>query len=243
MTPATPSAGLDAALSNALAERGWRVRRLELPQGRVWVKRVERLSFRLRLQKGDPKRGLEAERAALKRLAAAGIAVPPLLAEGPDWIALPDAGADLRSVLRDPPAAALALPSAARALAALHAGGFAHGRLVLRDICWDGTTARFIDLERCPPDRASLRQQALDLVFLVQSWFAAATEAGQALDGFFAEYRQATGVEGAEILRRAGRLARRSFWIVPLARLGHRLRPQSREAAAVPLALAWLRRF
>jgi tRNA A-37 threonylcarbamoyl transferase component Bud32 len=232
-------------LTAALSVQGWRVRAIDLPSGKVWIKRVERLGLRLRLQKGDPRRGLEAERAALKLLRAEGLPVVPLIAEGPDWIAVPDAGVNLQHLLRDASVGAVelqrALTAAARAVARLHARGFAHGRLVLRDICWDGAAARLIDLERFAGGKATRRQQAVDVLCLVQSWFTAVEAPGQDLEDFIATYRAAAGPAGAAILARTGVLARRAAWIGWVARILSRLRPGSREAAAVPGALALMR--
>jgi hypothetical protein len=57
---------LDRALTEALAEPPQRVRAVVLPDGRrFWLKRVERLSGRLRLQKGDPGKAFAVEREGL----------------------------------------------------------------------------------------------------------------------------------------------------------------------------------
>ena len=67
-----PDPELEESLQRALAEPSERVRRLELADGRrFWLKRVERLSGRLRLQKGYPARAFAAERKGLRELAAA----------------------------------------------------------------------------------------------------------------------------------------------------------------------------
>ena len=77
---------LDSIIDAALAEPPLRVRRLDLPDGRrFWLKRVERLSGLLRLQKGNPIRTFERERAGLAALAAAGLPVADVVADGPDW--------------------------------------------------------------------------------------------------------------------------------------------------------------
>jgi hypothetical protein len=50
---------LERMVKAALAEPPQRVRRLDLPDGRgFWLKRVERVSGRMRAQKGDPDAGL-----------------------------------------------------------------------------------------------------------------------------------------------------------------------------------------
>lgn len=226
-----------------------RVRSLQLPDGRrFWLKRVERLSARMRVQKGNPARAFAAEREGLRLLAEKGVPVPPVVAEGADpegaeYLVLPDAGPTLVRLAKDtaqPEAERLAaFHAAGRALALLHRAGMVHGRPAVRDICWDGSTARFIDLERFSPARHGSLWQALDLVILAQSafaawpgeegWLAAAWlgYVGSAPDGALRQLRRL--VRGLAPL---GLLARGLLW----------LRPASRELRAVPMVLAFLRR-
>ncbi|MEZ5798606.1 MAG: hypothetical protein R3D63_14680 [Paracoccaceae bacterium] len=146
-----PEGDLGPAVRKALAEPPQRVRRLHLPDGRqVWLKRVERLAGAMRLQKGDPVRAFEAERRGLHALADRGLPVAGLLAEGDDWFVMQDAGPILPQVVADAPEdeALRAFAVAGRALGRLHWAGLVHGRPAVRDICWDGQEARFIDLER-----------------------------------------------------------------------------------------------
>ena len=94
---------LETALRAALEEPPQRVRALVLPDGRrFWLKRVERLAGRLRLQKGDPARAFAAEREGLRELATVGLPVAGVAAEGPDWVLMPDAGPILPEVVGDP---------------------------------------------------------------------------------------------------------------------------------------------
>ncbi|PYF10972.1 hypothetical protein C8J30_10366 [Rhodobacter viridis] len=117
-----------------------------------WVKRVEQVGLRLRLQKGDPRRLFEAERSAYLSLQDAHLPFPKVLAEGPDHFVLADAGPTVRSLLRrsgsEAPDVRAALVAAARALAGLHAAGYSHGRPNLCDICWQDGQITFIDLEK-----------------------------------------------------------------------------------------------
>ena len=88
-----PDPELERRLKAALDEPVQRVRPLDLFDGRrFWLKRVERLSGRLRLQKGDPAKAFAAERKGLRALAAAGLPGAGVVAEGPDWGVMPDAG-------------------------------------------------------------------------------------------------------------------------------------------------------
>lgn len=254
---------LAAALRQALAGPFIRVQPVTLGDGRrVWLKRVERPGLRLRLQKGDPARALAAERRALQQLAHAGLPVPRVVAEGPDWFAIADAGPMLRLVTVAPGIAPAerraAFVAAGRALALLHRAGFAHGRPAPRDICWDGRTARFIDLERTRPAAPGGWRQASDLAILAQSWFTAWPEDGRwfaaLMEGYGAGAADGTadgmadgtadgaadGTTGAT-LARAGRLARLLAPLGALAGALSALRPASRELAALAPALTALR--
>ena len=238
-----PDPDLDAALTRALTEPPRRVRRLDLPDGRrFWLKRVERLAGRLRLQKGDPAKAFAAEREGLHALAAAGLPVAGVAAEGPDWVLMPDAGPVLPEVLEDPGRAEAeklrASAEAGRALGLLHWAGMAHGRPAVRDICWDGAAARFIDLERFRRASRGGFWQAADVVMLAQTAYTLWPEDGRWLDRVLAAYAE-SAPEGAMAAVR--RLAR---WLRPLGWLAAALatvKPGSRELRAVGLTLARLR--
>ncbi|MDO5642481.1 MAG: hypothetical protein Q4G26_08885, partial [Paracoccus sp. (in: a-proteobacteria)] len=93
MTPTPPALPLDIAVAQALAAPPARLRPVKTAQGMVWIKQRETLSLRWRLQKGDPARAFEAERAALHILSDAGLpVVPPLLDEGADYFVTADSG-------------------------------------------------------------------------------------------------------------------------------------------------------
>lgn len=237
-------ADLDRALTEALAEPPQRVRALVLPDGRrFWLKRVERLSGRLRLQKGDPARAFAAERDGVRALEAAGLPVAGIAAEGPDWMLMPDAGPVLPEVVADPARGEAeklaAFAAAGRALGLLHWAGMAHGRPAVRDVCWDGSEARFIDLERFRRARRAGFWQAADVVMFAQTAFTAWPEDDGWLEAALASYVP-NAPEGAMAAVR--RLAR---WLSPLGWLAAglaALRPGSREVRAVGLTLGRLRR-
>jgi tRNA A-37 threonylcarbamoyl transferase component Bud32 len=238
-----PDPKLDEALNAALAEPSRRVRALVLPDGRrFWLKREERLSGRLRVQKGDPAKSFAAERAGLQALAAAGLPVAGVVAEGPDWVLMPDAGPILPEVVRDSGRSDAeklrAFAEAGRALGRLHWAGMAHGRPAVRDVCWDGQEARFIDLERFRRVRRTGFWQAADVVMFAQTAFTAWPEDGRWLDAALGAYA-VNAPDGAMAAVR--RLAR---WLQPLGWLAKGLvflRPGSRELRAVGLTLARLR--
>lgn len=233
-------ADLRSAVSAALAHPvRTRLQPIDLPGGRVWLKRAEHLPLRMRLQKGDPRRSLEAERQGLHLLARAGLPVPDLLAEGPDWLVLPDIGQDLARIARESGTARrrAVFSAAGVALARLHDAGFAHGRPALRDLCWDGAAVRFIDLERFRPGVAPIRRRAFDLIVFAQAWFSLLPDRRDGLDAAMTAYRAAVTVD---TLVAAQRLARRLGWLATAASAARRLRPGSRELRAVPLTLAYM---
>lgn len=237
-----PERDLSSHVKAALAEPPQRVRALDLPDGRrFWLKRVERLSGRLRLQKGDPARAFAAERAGLKALAAAGLPVAAVAAEGPDWMLMPDAGPVLPAVVEDigrPEAEKLqALAQAGRALGLLHWAGLVHGRPAVRDICWDGHEARFIDLERFRHGRRGGLWQAVDVVMFAQTACTAWPEDPRWLDAALAAYAVNAPVGAMDRVRRL------AFWLRPLGWLARAIlviKPRGRELKAVGLTLARL---
>jgi tRNA A-37 threonylcarbamoyl transferase component Bud32 len=235
---------LDAALKTALAEPPRRVRTVVLPDGRrFWLKRVERLAGRLRLQKGDPAKAFAAEREGLHALAAAGLPVAGVAAEGPDWVLMPDAGPVLTEVVADPGRSdadkLLAFAEAGRALGRLHWAGMAHGRPAVRDVCWDGREARFIDLERFRRAKRAGFWQAVDVVMFAQTAFTLWPEDARWLDAALDAYAT-SAPEGA--MARVRRLAGSLVPVGWLAAAVWAVRPGSRELQAVRLTLRRLRR-
>ena len=243
--PQLNAAAIDAMLNAALRERPERVKPLRLPNGRrFWLKRVERLSARLRLQKGDPNSAFTAERNGLHYLASHGLPVPQILREGEDYFLLPDVGPSLTGLVQAkaenlPDQVRAAFSDAGKALARLHHAGLAHGRPAPRDICWDGSLARFIDLERFSPARRSGFWQAMDIVILTQSCFTLWPADTRWLDAALQSYSQ-NAPEGA--MDRVEKLAKRLSWLNPISKALLRLKPHSRELNAVRLTLAHLRR-
>lgn len=236
---------LDAALTAALAEPSRRVRALVLPDGRrYWLKRVERLAGRLRVQKGDPAKAFAAEREGLREAAAAGLPVAGVAAEGPDWLLMPDAGPTLPEMVADQGRSEAeklrAFAEAGRALGRLHWAGMAHGRPAVRDVCWDGATARFIDLERFRRVGRAGFWQAADVVMFAQTAFTLWPREPHWLDAALAAYA-ISAPEGATVAVR--RLVR---WLTPVGWLAAGLlaiKPGSRELRAVGLTLRRLRRL
>jgi tRNA A-37 threonylcarbamoyl transferase component Bud32 len=240
-----PDQQIVAALRAALAAPPARVRPLVLPDGRrFWLKRVERLSGRLRLQKGDPAKAFAAEREGLLALGAAGLPVAGVVAEGPDWVLMPDAGPVLPEVVGDPSrdeAEKLrAFAAAGQALGRLHWAGMAHGRPAVRDVCWDGVEARFIDLERFRRAKRGGFWQAGDVVMFAQTAFTLWPEDGRWLDVALEAYAVSAPEGAMAAVRRV------VGWLRPVGWLAaglSALKPGSRELRAVGLTLGRLRRL
>lgn len=215
--------------------------------GRVyWVKRPERPSRRMRLQKGDPRQSFERERATLHHLRRLGASVPPIVAEGADFFVLPDCGPALSQFITEgyTVEGQRIFRAAGRSLAQLHALGQRHGRPSLRDICWNGHAAVLLDFERGVPNVVSPRAQAIDVLILIHSIFTLDRMADGAARAVRAGYL-ADPAQNAAIWTRAQTLAHRLRWIAaitgPLRRREARANPpkQKREWAAIPATLAF----
>lgn len=242
--PPVISPALALVLTQALARGGARVEVLEVAGERGWLKRVEVLRGVMRWQKGDPVAALAAETTGLRLLGRLGLPVVPLLADGPDWFLTRDCGPTVDSLLRaegqDAAGVGRVMRAAGGALGLLHKAGYAHGRPVLRDICWDGARARFIDLERFRTAPAGPWRQALDMAILVQSWFARFPQAVAGMDVAAAAWAAQVG---PVVCRRVVVLGWVLGWSAVLAAPVCWLKPGAREFRALPLTLRYLRRF
>ncbi len=243
MKPSSASLAPDLAVEVGRAIDGAtrRVRRVEIGHAAYWVKQRERLGLRLRLQKGDPARAFDAERTALHTLAGRGLPVAEIVAEGPDFFATADQGATLNRLLADdavPEAERIAAFAAAgRGLAAFHRQGLSHGRPSIRDICWDGSSVTFIDLERYRPRRNRPSGHAQDLIMFVLSAYTAAGEERPEIDAACDAYREAAP---PGIWPLAQKWCRRLRWIGALTRPLQRDPGRHAEFRAIPPTL---RRF
>ena len=235
---------LNDQLKAALAEPPARVRRVDLADGRrFWLKRVERLTGVMRIQKGDPERAFATERDGLRALADAGLPVAGIAAEGQEWMLIQDAGPVLPAVVgdgkRDEAEKLAAFARAGRALGLLHWAGLVHGRPAVRDICWDGREARFIDLERFRRGARGGLRQAADIVMLTQTAFTQWPEDTRWPDAVLAAYAVSAPDGAMDTVRRL------AVGLTPLGWLATglaRLKPESRELRAVGPTLARLRR-
>ena len=186
---------IENAVDKALAGPAQRITWIEGPTGPLWLKRIEKLSFYWRLRKGDSGRAFEADRQALHLLGQAGLPVPPILLEGPDYFVTPHSGDTLAHVLRHstlPESVLLQVfAQAGGALAQLHLAGFRHGRPSIRDMLWDGIKITMIDFERFRIRKNRPFQMAIDLLIMTQSVFAYSATATSAAQALCAGYRSA----------------------------------------------------
>ena len=226
---------LEAAIKAALAGPYHRIQALDLADGRkVWLKRAEQLSGRMRLQKGSGAKAFAREREGLHLLGGLGLPAAPILAEGPDWFVTPDLGPTLRHLMWHGTDDLIPIfTEAGAALARLHLQFYRHGRPAIRDFCWDGRAIHFIDLERFSPIKSDPRGLALDLLTFAHSLVA---------DGFRVPAPlplQTTALNAYRALApgfcaQAQTTARWLRWVPPLARLN----PTSRDWRALGPTLA-----
>lgn len=183
----------------------------------VWIKRPERLTGRMRWQKGDPAAAFDRERRAHQRLADLGLPVPRIVASTSDYIATEAAGPSLLTLMRrhgpDHPTFTTALTDAATALAAFHAAGVSHGRPNLKDICWQDGDVRFLDFERAHPSRDTIRGHTEDLLLFFYNAIAETRDTRPTIDKAADAYRNA---DTKGIWHRA---QRRAGWLAPLRHL------------------------
>lgn len=239
--PPCPPAVLDA-LSDRGAAPGPHIERLELEGGIYWIKRPERPGLRMRIQKGDPIRAFETDRQALHRLGAAGAPVPPILAEGPDWYAMPDCGGSIGLLQRVSPDAAEraeAVRLAGRALGRLHRLGFSHGRPSTKDMCLRDGVVTLIDFERFRDGLNTPRGQARDLVVFAFNVLANAAGDGPEIAAALQGYRETGPLETWPLARA---WCRRMVWVDWLTK-PVQMRPgrKGREFKLIPRTLALFR--
>ncbi len=170
----------------------------------------EHRGMRWRLQKGDPQAAFRREKALLRAFAARGASVPTILAEDDQRIVLGDHGRPMHQIIAESMNCSDVLRTAGAALTELHVLGLAHGRPSLRDLCWDGATITFLDLEAGATLDARPRHKARDLFLLLHStmtWCPHSSEPA-------AEIARAYHAQGDIAVRQyLSRLARWLFWL------------------------------
>lgn len=250
--PASAQPLFDQALTETrTSSAGMRVAPFSVAGQRFWLKQVEHYeTWMKRRIKGDPNAAFERERTALRRLAALGVPVPDIVAEGPGWMVLTDCGPTLEDMAHatdyDRTEGARAFDAAGRALSALHAAGLTHGRGKIKDFCWDGAQIRFIDFESDPAPFNHDSTGRDDLVNFVYNCHFVAFHAGRDLSAELRAFLRAYGKGGhSAVFNAASAWARRRWWLgwlmAPVGWLTADRRSPDFKAATP--ALVWLAYF
>lgn len=189
--PPAPNAALTARIKAHAAATDRRISRLEHDGQTIWVKKREHLTLRLRLQKGNANTAFSAERDALHQLQAAGVPVPKIIAEGPDYFATADSGPSLKQLLIGPATDQTeAYLEAGKQLALMHQKQLSHGRPSLKDICWKDGRITFLDFERFHHKRNTPKGHMQDLVIMVFSAYAITESDCPEIDALIKGYRE-----------------------------------------------------
>ncbi|WP_299422594.1 hypothetical protein [uncultured Shimia sp.] len=236
--PQTVSDALRATLETEARKDGPRVQRIEIEGQVFWIKRVEQLELRYRLQKGDPRKAFERERLAYQEMNAANAPVPRLMAEGADFLVLPDCGRDLRHLLNHETDAARRdqmLLDASEMLAGFHKLGFAHGRPSPKDMCHVDGQMLLLDFERYKHANNTPVGQARDLVVFAFNVAAHSPQMRGSLREAVEAYRGAADPAIWPLAQRWCRWLRWTEWVTkPLQK-----RPEGRalEFKAIPVVM------
>ncbi len=239
IAPSQPDAALLAAVTAHIAATDQRVSRFEHDGQIIWIKRQEKLSLRMRLQKGNAQTAFKAERTALHTLQTAGIPVPDILAEGPDFIATADSGPSLQYLLMaqsgTPSERAKAFKAAGEQLATMHAAHLSHGRPSIKDICWKNDHITFLDFERFHAKRNTPKGHMQDLIMLVFSAYAVTGRDCPEITGAIEGYR---ANDPDHIWERAARWCHKMRWVDFVTKpIQWRRAGKAREFKAIPLTL------
>lgn len=172
----TPDADLLARITSHVATTDKRVSQMQHEGQTIWIKKQERLTLRMRLQKGDARAAFLAEHDAIHLMQKAGVPVPQIVAEGVDYFATLDCGPSIKWLLLDYDGPSMrhldAYAAAGKQLALMHKQQLSHGRPSVKDICWKDRRIRFLDFERFHVKRNTPKGHMQDLVMLVFSAYA-----------------------------------------------------------------------
>ncbi|CUH51587.1 BUD32 family EKC/KEOPS complex subunit [Shimia marina] len=219
-------------------EAGPRVEKMQAEGKTFWIKRPEILGLRYRLQKGDPQKAFARERLAYQEMNAAGAPVPQVVADGDDFLVLPDCGPDLRAQLNQDRAAGELrdlLMNASGALGAFHRLGFAHGRPSPKDMCLVEGHVLLLDFERYMPRNNTPNGQARDLVVFAFNVAAHSPKVRDSLNEAMRVYRDGAPVG---IWPLAQRWCRRMKWADWLTKpIQNRKDGRSKEFSAIPVVM------
>jgi len=196
-----------ALLSRAHANDNARLLRFEMDGKWYFAKKPEtHETLWLKFFKGNAEQALHRESALLKEFHARGAAVPEILAQDDRCIVMADHGSlVIKAIKKGAPAKHL-MQLVGQELAALHRLGLAHGRPVMRDICWDGHRLTFLDLEAGAKLQATQYDMARDVLLLLHSisvWKQQLPDAGEVfLDAYFANAESGIWSETCALTRK-----------------------------------------
>lgn len=235
---------LESAIKQFRDANPGRIARLEYQGQAYWIKEREELSWGMWLRKGNAAKAFDQERQALKDLADLDLPVARIVAEGPDYFVLKDAGDALKHILRSGRLTSeeriTAFQAAGRALAKFHKQGISHGRPAIIDILWDGASVTFIDFERYSSARNSTRGGAMDFIFFVHSALSVSQMASPELEAAVQAYFQ----EGDQrVWQDAQKICKRAWWLGWLVK-PYDLRPpgKARDMRAIPMTLEYFKK-
>ena len=233
----TPS---DANFSRALLKQAHssgdaRLVRFEYEGKFYFAKKIEHhKTLWLKFFKGNPAQALRREAQLLKEFRARGAAVPEILAQDESCFVMADHGMLVMKAIKKGASPTQLFEHVGQKLSALHHLGLAHGRPVMRDICWDGQSLTFLDLEAGAKLQATQYDKARDVLLLLHSvsvWRKRHPDAGDIfLNAYFTDSPD-------EIWKETLTLARKIWWMEWLAApvvAWHRLRHiEKSEFAAI----------
>lgn len=230
---------LQAQLTAFLTDKAARIRRLEQGGMAYWAKKPETLSLKWRLQKGDPAVAFKADMDGLHALADAGVPVPEVVAEGPDFVVTRDSGPILSDLLVAQTGTVeertRAMEAAGRELARMHGLGLSHGRPAAKDMCWDGSRLTFLDFERYCAQRNTMKGHMQDLIIFVHSCFAFAQAELPEIEAACAAYR---AQDTKAVWDMAAAWCTKKWWLDPLTKpLQWGNREGAKEFKAIPMTL------
>lgn len=234
-----PDAALLARIKSHADATDQRISRLEHNGQIIWVKKQERLSLRMRLQKGNARDAFIAEREALHRLQSAGVPVPEIMLEGKYFIATADSGPPLKVLLKNKIGGQqnrqIAFAAAGKQLALMHGCHLSHGRPSIKDICWKDDQITFLDFERFADKRNTGKGHMQDLVMMVFSAYGVSGRDCAEIDALIKGYRDN---DPAGIWEMAAKWCGKMGWINLLTKpVQWRKAGKAREFKAIPLTL------
>ena len=205
----------------------------------IWVKKQERHTLRMRLQKGDAHSAFQAELDAYQQLKTADVPVPKVLAYGDSFIATADSGLSLHNMLlgemEPQPIRIVAFRMAGEQLALMHKQQLSHGRPSIKDICWQDGHITFLDFERFSEKRHTAKGHMQDLVMMVFSAYSVSGRDCPEIDAMIKAYREN---DPAGIWEMAAKWCAKKGWVDLVTKpIQWRGAGKAREFKAIPVTL------